>query len=100
MTTLTPNPFGRARRAAVTTFLALVCLYAATGRYFIDNIDGETMYLTTRALAQGRLWVIPEMTNKLNLWPGVGGHQYSVHSVFTSVAALPLYYAGLVAAHA
>ena len=97
---LAPNRPPPARRAALTVFFALLCLYAATGRYFIDNIDGETMYLTTRALAQGRLWVIPEMTDKLNLWPGVGGQKYSVHSVFTSVAALPLYYVGLAVAKA
>lgn len=84
-----------ARRAALYIFLALGCLYAATGRFFIDNIDGETMYLTTRAMAQGRLWVEPELTTKLNLWPGRDGHLFSVHSVLSSVAALPFYYIGL-----
>ena len=85
----------RAHQAARLLFLALLLLYASTGRYFIDNIDGETMYLTTRAIAQGRLWIVPEMTEKLNVWPGLGGHSYSIHSVFMSFAGLPLYYLGL-----
>lgn len=85
----------RPRKAAWLLFLALLLLYASTGRYFIDNIDGETMYLTTRAITQGRLWIVPEMTEKLNVWPGLGGHNYSVHSVLMSVAGLPLYYVGL-----
>jgi hypothetical protein len=75
--------------AAVCCFLLAVYLLTMAGR--VISGDGETMYLTTRALVtQGTLAVEPRPESAR----GVDGRWYSKYGLGQTVAQLPLFVAG------
>lgn len=103
----TPDPVSAAgpalrrdRTVVIYLFLAALCLYLATGRFFIDNTDGENMFLSLEATLRGDLWLQPGLSG--NWWRTWGwtGRPFDPHGLGQSIVAIPLWLVGnAVAAH-
>ncbi len=83
---------------ALYLFLAALCVYLATGRYFIDNTDGENMYLALEANLRGDIWLQPGLSG--NWWRTWGwtGRPFDPHGLGQSILATPLWFVGTFAA--
>ncbi len=90
--------FRRDRTVALYLFLAALCVYLATGRYFLDNTDGENMYLALEANLRGDLWLQPGLSG--NWWRTWGwtGQPFDPHGLGQSILAIPLWLVGNTAA--
>lgn len=89
---------GGARRAADARCLALLCLFLLTvylltmsGR--VISGDGETMYLTTRALLTERTLAIPQRPESAQ---GTDGRWYSKYGLGQTAVQAPFFVAGRV----
>ena len=88
----------RDRLVAAYLFLSTLCVYLATGRFFLDNTDGENMYLALEANLRGDIWLRPGLSgNWWHTW-GWTGQPFDPHGLGQSILATPLWYVGNLAA--
>lgn len=86
-----------ARRDLKTAFclgVGALALYLSTGRFFIDNLDGENYFLTTEAILRGDLWLDHGLSGDWwNKW-GWKGRPFNPHGLGQPIAAIPFWYLG------
>ncbi|MCX7599782.1 MAG: hypothetical protein N2512_13075, partial [Armatimonadetes bacterium] len=76
--------------------LGALALYLSTGRFFIDNLDGENYFLTTEAILRGDLWLEHGLSG--DWWSKFGwkGRPFNPHGLGQPIAAIPFWYLGRV----
>lgn len=86
------------RDLATAVFLGLgaLALYLSTGRFFIDNLDGENYFLTTEAILRGDIWLEYGLAG--DWWSKFGwkGRPFNPHGLGQPIAAIPFWYLGRV----
>ncbi|MBC7289311.1 MAG: hypothetical protein H5T86_14985, partial [Armatimonadetes bacterium] len=84
---------GRDLRVALLLAGGALALYLATGRFFIDNIDGENYFLTTEAILRGDIWLEQGISGDWWAERGWKGRPYNPHGIGHPAAAIPFYLA-------
>ncbi len=85
-------------RLAAMLAAGVLCIYLATARFFIDNTDGENMFLATEALLRGDVWLGLGLAQDWRKVWGWDGPPYLPHGLGQPIAAIPFYLAGEIAA--
>lgn len=78
-------------------FLLFSCVYILTSQGRTNSYDGQSMFATTRSLAQHGTLAISSVSASAFGTRGRGGLFYSKYGIGQSLAELPLYYLGKLA---
>ena len=81
-------------RIALYLGLGALALYLSTGRFFIDNLDGENYFLTTEAILRGDIWLEHGLSGDWWSKWGWKGRPFNPHGLGQPIAAIPFWYLG------
>lgn len=81
-------------KTALCLGLGALALYLSTGRFFIDNLDGENYFLTTEAILRGDIWLEHGLSGDWWSKWGWKGRPFNPHGLGQPIAAIPFWYLG------